>query len=94
MQEQIKKGKEWIVVEGVIYDVSKFINEHPGGPRYLKTSIGKDATTSFNGAVYDHSNGARNLMSTLRAGILRGGMEVESMKKSLALEDAEPKKLA
>lgn len=93
-QEQIKEGKEWILIEGVLYNVSNFVNEHPGGPRYIKASIGKDATTSFNGAVYDHSNGARNLMSTLRVGVLRGGMEVESMKKSFAQEVIEPKKLA
>ena len=30
--------------------------------------------------VYDHSNGAHNLLSTMRIGIIRGGMEVEAWK--------------
>jgi cytochrome b involved in lipid metabolism len=30
--------------------------------------------------VYDHSNGAHNLLSTMRVGVIRGGMEVEAWK--------------
>lgn len=93
-QELTKQGKEWILIEGVLYDVTKFIDKHPGGPRYIKTAIGKDMTTAFNGAVYDHSNGARNLMSTMRVGVVRGGMEVESMKKDPIEEVLDPKKYA
>lgn len=93
-QELTKQGKEWILIEGILYDVSKFIEEHPGGSRYIKTSIGKDATTAFNGSVYDHSNAARNLMSTMRVGVIRGGMEVESMKSYPTEEILDPKKYA
>jgi stearoyl-CoA desaturase (delta-9 desaturase) len=87
-----KQGKSWILIEGVLYDVTKFIEEHPGGSRYIKSAIGKDVTTAFNGGVYDHSNGARNLMSTMRIGVVRGGMEVESMKKNPTEEITDPKK--
>ncbi|RUP52091.1 delta-9 desaturase [Jimgerdemannia flammicorona] len=93
-QELTKQGKQWILIEGVLYDVSKFIDEHPGGPRYIKTAIGKDMTTAFNGAVYNHSNGARNLMSTMRIGVIRGGMEVENMKKDPIEEILDPKEYA
>jgi cytochrome b involved in lipid metabolism len=37
----------WVIVDGTVYDVSKFINEHPGGPRILRRSAGKDASKSF-----------------------------------------------
>ncbi|OZJ06163.1 hypothetical protein BZG36_00994, partial [Bifiguratus adelaidae] len=73
-------GKQWILIEGIVYDVSKFMNDHPGGVNYIKNAIGKDMTVAFNGGVYDHSNGARNLLSTMRVAVVRGGMEVESFK--------------
>jgi stearoyl-CoA desaturase (delta-9 desaturase) len=76
------QGKAWILIEGVIYDVSTFIDEHPGGAQFIKLSIGKDITTAFNGGVYDHSNGARSLLTTMRIGVVRGGMEVECLKKN------------
>jgi cytochrome b involved in lipid metabolism len=37
----------WIIVDGSVYDVSTFIKEHPGGPKILKRSAGKDASKSF-----------------------------------------------
>jgi len=36
----------------------------------------------FNGGVYYHSNAAHNLLSTMRVGVVRGGMEVEIWKKA------------
>lgn len=74
-------GEKWIVIEGIVYDVKNFIKTHPGGEKYIKMGIGKDMTTAFNGGMYDHSNGARNLLSTLRVAVCRGGGEVESMKR-------------
>lgn len=93
-QELTKQGRNWILIEGILYDVSKFKGEHPGGLKFMDSSIGKDATASFNGGVYDHSNAARNLMSTMRVGVVRGGMEVESMKKDPTEEILDPKKYA
>ena len=46
--------------------------------------VGKDATAVFNGGVYNHSNAAHNLLSTMRVGIIRGGMEVEVWKRAHA----------
>jgi len=65
----LRRGKMWILIEGIVYDVKDFFTSHPGGERYLKSSIGKDATVAFNGAIYDHSNGARNLLSTMRVAV-------------------------
>jgi stearoyl-CoA desaturase (delta-9 desaturase) len=36
----------------------------------------------FNGGIYYHSNGAHNLLSTMRVGVIRGGCEVEIWKRS------------
>ena len=73
-------GKALVAIGGVIHDVSAFVAEHPGGKSLIKSAIGRDATALFNGGVYEHSNAAHNLLSTMRVGVLRGGQEVEMWK--------------
>jgi stearoyl-CoA desaturase (delta-9 desaturase) len=68
----------------VLHDVSGFIADHPGGKALIASAVGKDATALFNGGVYEHSNAAHNLLSTMRIGILRGGQEVEIWKTDTA----------
>ncbi|KAJ1546655.1 hypothetical protein HK405_006934, partial [Cladochytrium tenue] len=65
-------GRLLVFVSGVAYDVSAFIDEHPGGRNFLASAVGKDATDSFNGAVYDHSSAARNLMASMRYAVIKG----------------------
>jgi predicted heme/steroid binding protein len=40
-------GKDWVAIEGSVYDVTDFIAEHPGGPKILKKNCGKDSTELF-----------------------------------------------
>ncbi|GME35938.1 putative acyl- desaturase protein [Neofusicoccum parvum] len=82
-------GRAWIAVAGVVHDVTDFVAEHPGGKALIKGAIGKDATAMFNGGVYDHSNAAHNLLSTMRVGVIRGGMEVELWKRQHQKDGAE-----
>jgi flavocytochrome c len=37
----------WVVVKGVVMDVSDWLDEHPGGPQALMNFMGKDATEEF-----------------------------------------------
>ncbi|KAF9582569.1 hypothetical protein BGW38_000050 [Lunasporangiospora selenospora] len=74
-------NKKWILLEGVVYDVTNFMTEHPGGEKYIKMGIGKDMTAAFNGGMYDHSNAARNLLSLMRVAVVEYGGEVEAQKK-------------
>uniref|UniRef100_A0A1D1ZAM8 Acyl-CoA desaturase n=1 Tax=Anthurium amnicola TaxID=1678845 RepID=A0A1D1ZAM8_9ARAE len=69
-----------ILIEGIVYDISTFMDEHPGGRGVVRAGIGKDMSTAFNGGVYDHSNAARNLMSKFRVAVIAGGGEVEHRK--------------
>ncbi|KAM0256296.1 hypothetical protein ACHAQJ_005061 [Trichoderma viride] len=37
----------WLIVEDGVYDVTKFLDEHPGGSKILKRFAGKNATKAF-----------------------------------------------
>ncbi|KAI9882122.1 MAG: stearoyl-CoA 9-desaturase [Watsoniomyces obsoletus] len=81
-QEQARNGKALIAVAGVVHDVSSFVKDHPGGKAMINSGVGKDATAMFNGGIYNHSNAAHNLLSTMRVGVIRGGCEVEIWKRT------------
>merc|ERR550539_1075473 len=38
----------WVVVNGEVLDVTKFLKEHPGGELAIMTFAGKDASEEFN----------------------------------------------
>ena len=37
----------WIIIHKDIYDITEFLNEHPGGKHILMTVVGGDATEYF-----------------------------------------------
>ncbi|XP_043706112.1 cytochrome b5 [Telopea speciosissima] len=50
----------WVVVDGKVYNVTSYLDEHPGGDDVLLAATGKDATDEFEDA--GHSKTARELM--------------------------------
>ncbi|CAN8291521.1 unnamed protein product [Cochlearia groenlandica] len=63
MKEAASHNKQddcWVVIDGKVYDVSSYMDEHPGGDDVLLAATGKDATDEFEDA--GHSKTARELM--------------------------------
>ena len=54
------KNKCIIVIKNRVYDITKFIDEHPGGEEVLKEQHGLDATDAFEDT--GHSSDAREQM--------------------------------
>eukprot|EP01083_Nonionella_stella_P101067 286030_1 len=42
----------WIIIKGLVYDVTKFMDQHPGGAFCLLGPAGDDATESYAGASH------------------------------------------
>ncbi|KAL2793813.1 cytochrome b5-like heme/steroid binding domain-containing protein [Aspergillus keveii] len=57
-----------LIIDGKVYDVSKFKEEHPGGEDFLLDQGGKDVTELFEDA--GHSPEARKVLSTLIVGTI------------------------
>ncbi|OQV22110.1 putative Cytochrome b5 [Hypsibius exemplaris] len=70
----------WLIINGKVYDVTKFLEEHPGGEEVLIENSGRDATENFEDV--GHSTDAREMMKDYLIG------EIEDVKP----KKAEPKK--
>ena len=43
----MKQGKILVILFGGVYDLTQYIDKHPGGKKVIKSNIGKDATEKF-----------------------------------------------
>ncbi|HKP62926.1 MAG TPA: cytochrome b5 domain-containing protein [Polyangiales bacterium] len=60
----------WLIVEGVVYDVSRFVANHPGGHSVLRAYAGLDASAGFARAHASNSP-AQRVREALRIGEVR-----------------------
>ncbi|KAM9675119.1 cytochrome b5-like [Dama dama] len=70
--EEIQKHKHskstWLIIHYKVYDLTKFLEEHPGGEEVLREQAGGDATENFEDV--GHSTDARELSKTFIIGEL------------------------
>ncbi|KAJ2951472.1 hypothetical protein O0L34_g13623 [Tuta absoluta] len=69
---EVKKHKRpkscWIIIHNKVYDVSRFLSEHPGGEDTLLEVAGSDATQAFEDV--GHSDDARIMLKQYEIGCL------------------------
>lgn len=70
VKQHNSKDSTWVVIAGKVYDVTKFLDEHPGGEEVLLEVSGSDATENFEDV--GHSTDARELMKEFVIGELEG----------------------
>eukprot|EP01041_Mallomonas_annulata_P000505 gene505-964_t len=75
----------WIVIHNEVYNITSFINTHPGGKEILIKYAGIDATTEF--ISIGHSSVARELMEDYHIGSLIPGGYSQSTEPTLKDKD-------
>lgn len=84
----------WIILHNKVYNVTKFLRDHPGGERAILDYAGRDATEAFENV--GHSDHAKKLLVEMLVGELpegeRGASAAE--KKKMAEAEAHRKTVA
>lgn len=78
----------WIVIHDRVYNVTKFLDEHPGGEEVLKDMAGKVATENFEDV--GHSTDARELMKQYQIGELTEEDKQHTKEKVFTWSSNEP----
>ncbi|KAF5816826.1 putative cytochrome b5-like heme/steroid binding domain, cytochrome b5, heme-binding protein [Helianthus annuus] len=60
------KNDCWLIISGKVYDITPFLDDHPGGDEVLLLATKKDATEDFEDV--GHSQNARNMLADYYVG--------------------------
>lgn len=71
----------WLIIHGKVYDVTAFLDEHPGGYDIVVAASGKDGTEDFE--EIGHSTTAKEMLADYYIGEYEGGdaHPVEAVKR-------------
>ncbi|RLV89994.1 Cytochrome b5 [Spathaspora sp. JA1] len=79
-QEEIAKHNThddlWVVLNGKVYDISQYIDEHPGGEEVILDVAGGDCTEAFDDI--GHSDEAHEILKKLYIGNLKGAAPTQA----------------
>lgn len=82
-REEVKSKNDsktaWIIIHNSVYNVTDFLNEHPGGEEVLLEQAGKDGTEAFEDV--GHSSDARDMMKKYKIGELVEEDRIETQEK-------------
>lgn len=93
IDDVVKHNQEndcWIVIEDNVYDISRFLEKHPGGDIILMDYAGKDATEVF--LNQGHSKKAKKMLKLYKIGIVNLDQHIEATNHQ-NVENLEEKKI-
>ncbi|KAK7959956.1 uncharacterized protein PG986_004810 [Apiospora aurea] len=82
----------WMTIHGEVYDVTKYLHDHPGGADVLVEAAGMDASEAFDNA--GHSEDAFEIMEQYRVGRLKGAKKFGAQPVKVTLQPPQEKKAA
>ncbi|KAI1811938.1 cytochrome b5-like heme/steroid binding domain-containing protein [Poronia punctata] len=85
VSEHCSPNDLWIIIRGRVYDVSSYLDDHPGGKDVLLQVSGGDATEDFD--FVGHSADAKEILSDFEVGLLAGHVSTQVSKPSEKLAD-------
>eukprot|EP00795_Rhopilema_esculentum_P002711 gene2711-923_t len=90
-REEVKKhnkdGDIWLIIDCVVYDVSKWIHKHPGGEKVIKSLAGKDCSEVFR--TFHNPKLNRLLLPAFRIGKTFELKDTDEIEKSAITKDFE-----
>eukprot|EP00227_Mantoniella_beaufortii_P008841 CAMPEP_0197575742 /NCGR_PEP_ID=MMETSP1326-20131121/1031_1 /TAXON_ID=1155430 /ORGANISM="Genus nov. species nov., Strain RCC2288" /LENGTH=133 /DNA_ID=CAMNT_0043138559 /DNA_START=52 /DNA_END=453 /DNA_ORIENTATION=- len=63
-----KQTDLWVVIKGKVFDLSEYVDEHPGGVKAMMKNAGGDATAGFFGP--QHPSRAHDMLGEYQVGVL------------------------
>ncbi|KAJ5097220.1 stearic acid desaturase [Penicillium angulare] len=69
---QISRGRCLTCIDNIVYDITGFISDHPGGQETIISSIGRDSTATFYSGYHPHSLNAEAILTKYRVAIAQG----------------------
>mmetsp|Transcript_1726 Transcript_1726/g.2718 ORF Transcript_1726/g.2718 Transcript_1726/m.2718 type:complete len:114 (+) Transcript_1726:200-541(+) len=77
----------WLAIHGKVYDISSYLDDHPGGGEIVVESSGGDATEDF--VDIGHSKDAEDMLEKFLIGTLAAG-EIKEKEASAPAKDSAP----
>lgn len=74
VQAHTSKTSCWIILHNDVYDVTQWLQDHPGGNEILLEAAGQDCTLQFE--ENKHSDDARGFASKYKIGHLAGSPQI------------------
>jgi len=79
----------WLVIKGGVYNISKFIEFHPGGRSIIEKNLGTDVTEAFmEPTIHTHSEKAWRMLERYKVGTVNAKMVSEESSLDLKLKNA------
>ncbi|KAL4867213.1 hypothetical protein BDV12DRAFT_186856 [Aspergillus spectabilis] len=73
-----RDGDLWLAIDGIVYDLTRFSDEHPGGTKILVSVAGTDATKKFR--KYHGDNILQRYAKDYKIGTLKLDVQIKESK--------------